>query len=271
VAARQSKGAGRRFVWALPALVACGVALGFAGDALYKRVTGMTAPSSKAMPGANLLPRGDAIRANTERAEIVSADPANMSLPVARDGAPAATVKVPGPQARSPAAAPALANLSAQGGGQPAPRPTVAPPPQAISDDAEVAVLKQRIASAGLDRALRVERREGTIVVDGTVGSDGYGRWREVKDAAAKEAAGPGQRAITDLVKTSTAASLQNNTIASVVLGKAPYVLSANGRRASVGELLEDGWLVESISAQTVTLRRGQTVNRINPADGFPK
>jgi hypothetical protein len=145
------------------------------------------------------------------------------------------------------------------------------PPPVAPGlADGPAQQLRQRLQAAGLDKLITVEERGNQLVVDGLVGSAAYSRWREVKDALmmGKLTAGPG---ITDLVKTSTAANVPNGSIASIVLGAAPYVLSTSGRRARIGEVLDDGWTVESINAETVTLRRGQAVNRINPADGFPK
>jgi hypothetical protein len=251
--------AGKRRWWLLPAFVTLAGAAALSLFGLSKMVTGQWAPSKLGMPRADSRPA--------------------VPKPAAAAGAaPAITVAAPPlpTLATAPATAVAVApSVAVQ-------KPSAFTPPKAAppSDDRALADVRQRLQAAGLDKLLNVERRGNLLVVDGVVNSTAYGRWREVKAALVPAAAGGAAVAayattegavITDLVKTSTAASVPNNSIASVVLGKNAYVMSINGRRARVGEALEDGWIIESISADTVTMRRGQTVNRINPADGFPK
>ncbi len=251
--------------WLWPAVATVAGATGLSLLGLYKTVTGEWAPSKLAMP------RFDNIKVASPR----DAQKTAMVQPVP-SAAPARPLTAAPTSLASGAAAPALEPTPAVPLRPTAvvvtPTPAVAKP--ANGEDRQVADLRQRLLAAGLDKALSVEKRGNLLVVDGIVSSATYGRWREVKDAVsltANTAGSAGNSVITDLVKTSTSANVPNNSIASVVLGKAPYVMSTNGRRARVGEVLEDGWTVEAITAETVTMRRGQTVNRINPADGFSK
>jgi Inner membrane component of T3SS, periplasmic domain len=268
--------AGKRRWWVLPGMATLAGATGLSLLGLYKTVTGEWAPSKTTTPRFDSGPRVDSAKSEPTK-------PITGPRPLAprndEPTLPTPTVTAADKPAPELGAAPAL----------PAPRPATAPststttvaasvpaPPKQFdtstpppTDDRQLADLRQRLSTVGLDKMLTVEKRGNMLVVDGIVGSAIYARWREVKDALV--ASGPKTTVITDLVKTSTSANVPNNSIASVVLGKTPYVMSTSGRRARVGEVLDDGWTVETITADTVTMRRGQTVNRINPADGFSK
>jgi hypothetical protein len=244
--------------WLLPTLALAGLTSGLGLVALAKSVGGTWTQSgtqSGAQSGTPVL------TAQPWRSIAVSRPPAPAVQPLTKaEAATAGSIAGAGPAAAAMPAVPLRPSAAI------ATAPSAALAPEA----GHVADLRQRLQIAGLDTALTVERRANLLVVDGIVGSVAYGRWREIKDALARTSK-PGDPVITDLVKTTTAASLPTGSIASIVLGPAPYVLSTSGRRARVGEVLDDGWTVDQISAETVTLRRGQTVNRFNPADGFPK
>jgi hypothetical protein len=248
-------GAGSRRWWTWPAAATLMGAVALSLFGLSKMVTGQWAPSKVA---------------------------ANLPRPLSSAATPLAPAPaVPDAPARSLASMPPAQTAPAPPAMPAAPKTAAAAPPKTapVGEDRALADLRQKLQAAGLDKFLNVERRGNLLVVDGVVSSAVYGRWREVKDAlspslpagTAAANVGPAGAIVTDLVKTSTAAGLPSSSVASVVLGKNAYVMSASGRRARVGEVLEDGWTVEAISAETVTMRRGQTVNRINPADGFPK
>jgi Inner membrane component of T3SS, periplasmic domain len=229
--ASSDRSSSRRW-WLWPTAAVLVSAMALSLASLWKVVTGPSGPPRLPAPLAARVP------------PVASSSVAKVVAPIAPgSGETMAAPSAPAPASPSP----------------------VAPPLDRQVDD-----LRQRLQAAGLDKVLSVERRGNLLVVDGIVGSAAYGRWREVKDAQTLAPSAIGG-VITDLVKTSTMSGAPNNSIASVVLGKMPYVMSTSGRRARVGEVLEDGWTVEAITADTVTMRRGQTVNRINPADGFSK
>jgi Inner membrane component of T3SS, periplasmic domain len=270
--------AGNRGRWILPTVATLAGVTGLSVLGLYKTVTGDWGPSKLTVP------RFDGIKTDAGRPAVAAPNVPNVPT-----SAPRASLQPPGPIVSAPAA-PAASRLAPEwrATSDVPVRPTAAATPTTMApkpaepvigsapaalanDDRQIVDLRQRLLTAGLDKTLSVERRGNMLVVDGIVSSATYGRWREVKDALSGIPNALGSSVITDLVKTSTSANVPNNSIASVVLGKTPYVMSTNGRRARVGEVLEDGWLVEAITADTVTMRRGQAVNRINPADGFSK
>jgi hypothetical protein len=253
----------RWWVWPTAATLAGAAGLSLLG--LHKTVTGewspskLTAPRFDGQKTAMVPPLATTTRTPTPAPSAPSSTAAPELPPAAPLSRPVMT-----PTAPTAAVPAAVAPPSAT----PKPPEPAAARTAPANEDRQIADLRQRLLAAGLDKVLSVDKRGNLLVVDGIVSSATYGRWREVKDALSLTA---GNSVITDLVKTSTSANVPNNSIASVILGKSPYVMSTNGRRARVGEVLEDGWTVEAISAETVTMRRGQTVNRINPADGFSK
>jgi hypothetical protein len=255
--------ANQRRRWIVPTVATLAGFIGLSLLGLYKTVTGEWAPS-KLTP-----PRFDGVRSDAAKTAVATPALPPSLPPTAARASPATTsASAPATPVVEPAAAPAMPSRSAAAATSVAPPKPVA---NSTSEDRPGADLRQRLLAAGLDKTLSVERRGVMLVVDGIVSSATYARWRVVKDALASTPNALGTSVITDLVKTSTSANVPNNSVASVVLGNAPYVMSTNGRRARVGEILEDGWMVEAITADTVTMRRGQTVNRINPADGFSK
>jgi hypothetical protein len=215
---------------------------------------GMMLPKMMQPPKIGPAGSGPAPRASERQAAAPVPAAAPEPAPVAKPAPPA-----PPPRAAPSATMPATV---------PAPPPAVPLGRSGMIDtsDPQILLLRQHLQQAGLGGSMNIGRRGAAVIVEGTVGSDGYSKWATVKQAFA--AAGNDPRNLVDLVKTSTAATLPRNMVASIVLGRSPYVVSGTGRRAKIGEQLEDGWTVDAVTAQAVTLRRGATIATVNPADG---
>lgn len=144
-----------------------------------------------------------------------------------------------------------------QGGTAPASGQTASKAPT-DNAPAEVTDLRQRLLRVGLP--ITVEKRGNAVVAEGTVDGERYAQWREAKLAFLTANS---NRVVVDMVKLSTAATPSRGLVASVVYGTTPYIISTSGRRARVGEVIDDGWVVESIRADSVNLKRGSATTTI--------
>lgn len=124
-----------------------------------------------------------------------------------------------------------------------------------------LALVRARIAAAGLGPGIEVNARGSAVVVRGQLGEADFGRWRTLKSALIGEGlVGSG---LLDLVSPASAGALANGVLAAVVMQPVPTVIGMDGRRAKVGEVLADGWMVKEISGEAVVLERGQQISRI--------
>jgi Inner membrane component of T3SS, cytoplasmic domain len=132
--------------------------------------------------------------------------------------------------------------------GLPAATPTVA-----VADVR--AVMQRQLAATGLDKHIKISQRDNVILAEGNLPHDAYPTWRQVK--AAINASSKERLLIADMVKPIEPGDGPRGLIAAVTLGKSPSVMGTNGRRAGIGEMLADGWIVRQITTDDVQLERG--------------
>jgi hypothetical protein len=133
-----------------------------------------------------------------------------------------------------------------------------AAPAMATSPPSFATDLEQRIESHGLsDYLVTAENPDGTLVVSGPLPPTKMALWDDLQREIDTQTE-PGRV----LFRVSQASELQNVPAIRIVrLGEAPELLLADRRTVAVGDELVDGWLVDEITADGVTVTRdGESV-----------
>jgi hypothetical protein len=115
--------------------------------------------------------------------------------------------------------------------------------------------MEQQLAAAGLDKQIKVKQRDNVLMAEGNLPLDAHPKWRAIK-AAVRDSVSE-RLLIADLVKPIDTDEGPRNLIAAVSGGKNPSVTATNGKRAQIGEILSDGWVVRQITAEAILLERG--------------
>ncbi|WP_376091727.1 FHA domain-containing protein [Roseomonas sp. CCTCC AB2023176] len=133
------------------------------------------------------------------------------------------------------------------------PRADRAPP----DPEAARAALSERLAAAGLgpDRLRVSDGAGGALLVEGRLSAEETARFNDVRrwyDAA--HGAGP---ALVPRLGVDIGPPRPGLRIRAVSLAPVPYIIASDGEKYGEGAVLEDGWVVESITRERVVLRRG--------------
>ena len=139
--------------------------------------------------------------------------------------------------------------------------PTFWSPAASQSQVSSVDGILQQLSNSGLVGKVHVSERWGTFIFRGTLPVGEYEKWRAVKRQLLAQ--GLTVEKMVDLVGSSTAGRTRQKIISAVVMDPEPMVIAYNGRKARVGELLVDGWVVKEISGDVVLLQRGQQSVRV--------
>lgn len=143
---------------------------------------------------------------------------------------------------------------------QPGPSAAVAGPPAATSPraaapdpTAAAAALQAKLDDAGLPLTARVEA--GAVLVAGVLPPGEDRRWAALRtwyDGA--HGAGP---ALLVRLGAAVPAELPRLAVRAVSLAPIPFVIAADGERYGEGAVLPGGWVLDSITSEHLTFRRG--------------
>lgn len=128
--------------------------------------------------------------------------------------------------------------------------------PTEVAASQEVRGYEARLEEAGLGQSIAVVERGRAVIFRGSVNQSDHETWRTVKRAIQDDGLDPSR--MVDLVSVNAPARVSPNLVGAVTMRPVPTVIGGDGRRAKVGEMLSDGWMVEAIGDGKVTLKRGQ-------------
>jgi hypothetical protein len=123
----------------------------------------------------------------------------------------------------------------------------------ALTDAAKA--MQLQITAAGFEKQIKVTQRDNVLMAEGTLPVDAFPKWRAIKIAVRDNTSE--RLLIADMVKPLDTSEGPRAMIAAVTGGKIPSVMGTNGKRAGIGEILADGWVVRQITADAVQLERG--------------
>lgn len=121
--------------------------------------------------------------------------------------------------------------------------------------------IRARLTEAGLAAVMEVVTRGPVIIVRGRAGSADLAKWRALRRKLQAEGVVPGR--LVDLVGLVASGAVTSKLVAAVVMLPEPMVISVDGRRAKVGQVLSKGWVVQEIGAEHVVLLRGEQTVKI--------
>lgn len=143
--------------------------------------------------------------------------------------------------------------------------PTVSKPQTVIAQPLPpqqyISMLQTEISNAGLDNQLTVSlRQEGSLEVKGQTSEQMMTRWREILQWYDQQRGAP---ALVNLVSLAPAnMNLPTLTIVSFAATN-PYIVTAQGKRAYIGETINNGWKIKNINDEGVTLSLKDKVVKI--------
>ena len=112
----------------------------------------------------------------------------------------------------------------------------------------------EKLAAAGLQRALTVQAEDGAVRVDGILPADKQAAWQAVQRQFDQTYGG---RFVLHADLNAQSTQRPGLQPAAVWAGPQPYVMTEAGERLPEGSVLDDGWTVERILADRIILRRG--------------
>ncbi|WP_156927967.1 hypothetical protein [Bradyrhizobium sp. Tv2a-2] len=128
---------------------------------------------------------------------------------------------------------------------------------QTLSDappaDLAAAFLRQQAGEAGLTELVVTPRTDGAVMIGGVLGQAQQRDWSAVRQKF-------DQRFGTERVlveQFDAAAFIPSVHVAAVWSGANPYMVDDHGNRLRPGASLGDGWSIQSIDSQNVTVRQG--------------
>ena len=154
----------------------------------------------------------------------------------------------------------ALVGLISPGQSNAVPRPIpVVSPVTAMSATDAVAAFGQRLRDAGLYDQVRLTPGSGAVTAEGSLSGPDMARWSEQQvwfDGHYK-----GGLSLVNRVREAAPQEGPNLRISAVSTGSVPYLITANGDRFVEGAVVDGGWTIEHIGADSVMLvRNGQRV-----------